>query len=131
VNKAHLQRILDQVESDLNDVGLLESSFTRVRFDYAGEYTEDCLGVFFQLLETGDVNEIYVRPSLTGAALYRVILHEYGHALGLGHAPRGVMAPQPRARSDFMKHDPTPAQRRRWTLEIAQAVMKHRAKAIK
>lgn len=36
---------------------------------------------------------VLVRPEPIGASVYAVLLHEYGHVLGLSHTPRGVMDP--------------------------------------
>lgn len=34
---------------------------------------------------------IWIRPEPRGATVYEVALHEFGHALGLGHTSTGVM----------------------------------------
>lgn len=71
---------------------------------------------------------IWLNPDLRGSAMYRVALHELGHALGLDHTRTGIMAPKRRVPADFDQTDPTPAQRKRWCLEIARLVLMNRAK---
>lgn len=39
------------------------------------------------------VRTIWIRPEPFGATTYQVAIHEWGHALGLGHTRTGVMMP--------------------------------------
>jgi len=69
---------------------------------------------------------IEVRADLIGCALFRVLLHEYGHALGLDHNTRGIMGACQNTRADFSERPPTPRQIKMWTTELARLVLRHR-----
>jgi hypothetical protein len=81
-------------------------------------------------LYSPDDKLIVLDEGLRGAGLYRVLLHELGHHLGLEHSSRGIMYRHPRSRSDMSEAEPTDRQRRRWCLEIAALVLRHRARKI-
>lgn len=71
---------------------------------------------------------IIVKRGLVGSRRWRVLLHEFGHALGLEHTRTGIMAPKSYSRADFSRVEPTELQKRRWTLEIARQVLEKRYK---
>ncbi len=113
------RRTINQVRADLRRLGLRPSCRV-IRScklsDALGHYSED-------------TNTVCVRDDIRGAALYRVVLHEFGHALGLDHRhTKCVMAPMRCTRSDFQETEPTLAQRKRWAFEIAQAVLELKRK---
>lgn len=47
---------------------------------------------------------IRIHPEPANASVYEVALHEFGHALGLMHTPRGVMNPEA-ATAEFSPED--------------------------
>ena len=120
--------IVKQAQKDLDALGCgvwcpVESGPEGQHADYP-----DAIGLYhFQS------DKIWVRDDQEGAALYRVVLHELGHALGLEHHKgRGIMAPKRHSRSpDFQRTAPTLRQRRRWAAEIARAVLELRQRRIK
>lgn len=75
-----------------------------------------------------DERRIEIRADLAGCALFRVVLHEYGHALGLEHKHRGIMGPCRKTKADFAQTEPTPRQVKMWTSELARLVLENREK---
>ncbi len=91
---------------------------------YRGDWFTGAVGMYLP-----DFHVIWVRKALRGAALYRVALHELGHALGLDHKhSRCIMAPKRCMRPDYQKSEPTQAQRQRWSSEVARSVLDLRRK---
>ena len=92
--------------------------------DVKREHTADCWGAAYP-----DEREIWIHPGLAGAELYRVVLHEIGHVLGLGHTTRGIMArKRGKNPADYQVKPPTITQRKAWCFEVAQAVLEYRRK---
>ncbi len=87
---------------------------------YAGE-PADCWG--FWAPSFG----IVVNPKLRGRALWIVLLHEFGHALGLDHKRSGIMHCRP-LRGGVDLRAPTAKQKREWAEEIARAAALTRAR---
>jgi hypothetical protein len=77
-----------------------------------------------------DTHAIYLREDLETSLLYRIYVHEIGHAFGLGHTEKGLMAPN---HSERLTGDggPTPRQRKRWVSELVRAVTRHRIRKFK
>ncbi len=71
---------------------------------------------------------ITVARGQAGQRLWRTVLHEYGHFFGLEHTRSGVMHYRSKTKSDFSCEEPTPAQKKRWTMEIARLVLAKRGK---
>ncbi len=88
----------------------------RVSHDVFVTSEKDWLGSFVSL----DANscEIMLRPNSEGG-LYRICLHEVGHALGLEHGT-GVMA----ARNATTSVKLTPYRRRRWLRDFGNQLLK-------
>lgn len=119
-----MRRNLARVKADLAQFGLDASKF---RVVIGGDEWEDPAHVGLCVF-SGEQRTIYLRPHLRGSELYRIYLHELGHAFGLDHTQTGVMAPNvgPSERADL---EPTPAQRKRWCFEVAEKILKHRRRA--
>lgn len=98
-----------------------------VFIDWNEKHTKDLLGIFYPGSERA-CPKIWLNPCNHGRALYRVVLHELGHLLGLNHTKAGIMAPKRKLGPDFDQRPPTLAQRKAWTLEIVQQVIDRRAK---
>lgn len=75
-----------------------------------------------------DENKIEIRAGLVGCALWRVLLHEYGHALGLGHTKSGLMGRCRYTKADFSDKEPTERQQKVWTTELVRLVLKDKEK---
>jgi Zn-dependent peptidase ImmA (M78 family) len=119
------EEIIRWARNDLAVYGLRVAG--QVRIDWAQKHTADYLGIYY----AGKSPIIWLNPALTGAALYRVVLHELGHALGLEHKNGPfLMAPKRCQPVDFQPIDPTPTQRRSWSYEIAEAVLKLRRRLV-
>jgi len=71
---------------------------------------------------------ITIQRGLTGARLWRIILHEYGHHFGLAHTRSGIMRYKSITKADMCLDEPTLAQKKRWTMEIARLVLAKRGK---
>lgn len=85
--------------------------------------SSEAVGLYWQ-----EDKRIEIRSDLVGCALTRVLLHEFGHALGLDHNKRGIMAPSQNTAADFSKRAPTARQIKMWTTEIARLVLRMREK---
>lgn len=85
---------------------------------------ENCVGEY----DPNPPELITIKPGLTGCELWRIVLHEYGHAFGLGHQKRGIMHYKRVTKSDKSSKEPTARQKKAWCMEIARAVLKHRSK---
>ncbi len=83
---------------------------------------EDCWGFWAQ-----DIG-VVVNPDLRGEALYRVLLHELGHALGLDHTRSGIMRRYPLHGLESRTASPTPAQKKRWVMQLARQVVEKRGR---
>ncbi len=111
------QSTVKEVRSALQAVGL----HTECRIRPADLSEEDCWGFWQQ--EVG----VVVHHKLRGIALWRVLLHEVGHEFGLDHRKRGLMKRKTLSRW-LCFDEPTPSQKKRWTMELARLVLRHRGK---
>lgn len=71
---------------------------------------------------------ITIKVGLTGQRLWRVVLHEYGHAFGLGHTKHGIMHYISKTDADFSPAPATERQKKLWCMELARAVLTHKGK---
>lgn len=85
---------------------------------------ENCVGEF----DSNKPELITIKPGMTGARLWRIVLHEYGHAFGLEHTRAGIMRYKSKTKADFCLEEPTERQKKAWCMEIARAVLLHRSK---
>lgn len=118
------QLVIDIARRDLAAFGLRTD--VQVHIDQTGEHVgSDAWGVCYDVDRVP--TSIWVSNSLQGAALYRVVLHELGHAFGLDHV---------RTKGHIMRAHPlrgvkatlTTKTRRAWAYELALAVLAHRLK---
>lgn len=114
------RRILAEVRAALSAFGL------DVTCPVSEGDTKDAIG-YCDFDRSGRLH-IVVKPGLRGRALWRVLLHEYGHAYGLPHTPRGIMAAHAENWADTDPREPTREEQARWTHEIARAVLEKRRK---
>ena len=76
-------------------------------------------------LGSWDGTNIELHNTLVNAALYRVLLHEIGHMVGLEHSSGIMAATVPRSGKLSV------ANRRKWCLELARKIVKHNIGKIK
>ncbi len=112
----------DQACLDLDALGVKVWDIC-IFFDEKREHTADCWGIAYE-----DRKLIWIHPGLLGAELYRVVLHEIGHILGLEHTRTGIMAAKKKDPADYQIKPPTLKQRKAWAYEIASQVLEHRRK---
>lgn len=114
--------IVEQVVSDLTSICDDRTAATCVAVSFDSDL-EKCKGLW---TDHTTHHSIALRPTLVGASLYAVFLHELGHALGLDHTRRGIMAPkEPKRRQPL-----SIGLRRKWCAEIAFLVATKRAKEV-
>ncbi len=111
-------RTLEEVRAGLRALGLEPACKVG-----EGEL-EGCIGLF----DPNYPETITIKNGLRGCRLWRVILHEYGHAFGLEHMRRGLMRAKSVSKADFSLDEPTTRQKKAWCAEIARLVLKKREK---
>lgn len=72
---------------------------------------------------------VVVNPDLSGRALWIVLLHEFGHALGLDHRRQGIMHKRP-LRGGVNNYRPTRAEKEAWVAEIVMMAKRWRKRAL-
>ena len=118
MKRAAVKRML---VSDLKTVGLWTPALARIHVAF-------CPLDVFGLCWTDETDSvIQIHKDLRGGVLYSVLLHEYGHSMGLDHARSGVMTPYTSGRPKAL----TLRNRRRWVGQVARALLKKRIRGMK
>lgn len=115
--KTHHRQAINDVRHCLAAVGL-DVRRVRVR---TGRM-DDCWGFWAPSIG------VVVHVDLRGEALYRILLHEFGHALGLDHTRTGLMRRYPLRGYERRADLPTGVQKKRWVMQLARAVLRQRAR---
>ncbi len=116
------EEVIAAARADLRAYGLYCTA--PVQIDWQNKHTQGCVGICYPEKPA----MVWVSPLLSGTALYRVVLHELGHVLGLNDRRSGIMAYKRYQPVDWMITPPTKAQRKAWSFEIAQEVLQLRRK---
>jgi hypothetical protein len=81
-------KVVQLVKADLENVGVRLPAGLQVSFDDTNLENDD-IGCF---QDVGGELSIDLHPALQGGMVYATFLHEIGHALGLNHTSKGIMA---------------------------------------
>lgn len=95
----------------------------RIFLDPDLKYT---MGLWWEDDEDPTESYIAIHPKLRGIQAYRTFVHEVGHAYGLDHIPKTIMAANGCLKWDELQTEPTPEMRKRWCLELHALVMDYR-----
>lgn len=115
--RSHFRLAVNDVRYCLASVGL-DTRKVRVRAGRA----DDCWGFWAPGIG------VVVNPDLQGEALYRVLIHEIGHALGLDHTRSGIMRTHPIRGLEQRTELPTATQKKRWVMQIARLVVEKKGR---
>lgn len=114
---SHFRRTVNEVRHALIQAGM--DPACRV---LAGR-PDDCWGFWAPSLG------VVVNPDLRGRALWIVLLHEFGHALGLAHSRKGLMQMRP-LKNGIDQRRPTRAEKEDWVAEIVRVARRSKTKLL-